>query len=281
MLEEGEKFRKLANREEECMRKQELRKQRILAFSDSSLSAAELETQLEPALVASNLGRETVVFSRDQQNQLTQYRNAGWTILESDIQVPDSKYITFRTRVQSLRSRLGEQLCAPLGWTAEYDEWLSSAPLLSTVVKLTNALRAMNRNLTPERIRSVADVLSVEVRRTMLETCEQLAAQGELVMAAVTARVVLEHTIRTRCLQLNLLPAELQRTPPGNVMLARWITHSKDKGLIDVSAEQWLQTCARVGNTAAHNPSAPPSETDVNSMLAVIRDVVSGKYWKL
>jgi hypothetical protein len=120
-------------------------------------------------------------------------------------------------------------------------------------------------------LKSVRSLVHAELFDEELEQARELLASGYTVAAAVVARVVLETTLRTLCVN-NGIPV---RTPDGkSVKLDKMNADLSKAGVYNVLVQKQVTWLADIGNKAAHGDVGGFKDADVGDMIAQVERFV-------
>jgi hypothetical protein len=120
-------------------------------------------------------------------------------------------------------------------------------------------------------LRSIRSLVHAELFDDELEQARELFASKYAVAAAVVARVVLETTLRTLCVN-NGIPI---RTSDGkSVKLDKMNADLAKAGVYNVLAQKQVTWLADIGNKAAHGETEGFKDADVADMITEVERFV-------
>jgi hypothetical protein len=160
--------------------------------------------------------------------------------------------------------------------SVHYEEWqeVQKSPNMSSyrnMVRLKAVFLAAKDDYEGGYLRSIRSLVHAELFDDELEQARELLASGYTVAAAVVARVVLETTLRTLCVN-NGIPV---RTPDGkSVKLDKMNADLSKAGVYNVLVQKQVTWLADIGHKAAHGDVGGFKDADVGDMIAQVERFV-------
>ena len=205
--------------------------------------------------------------------QLDVIEKTTWRDANGSDYVDNELYVGWRVKVHNLLSQACGRESEHYRQFVQIEESSSYRPYTNhDKLKLLKAVfLAAKEDYEGGYLRSIRSLVHAELFDDELEQARELLASKYAVAAAVVARVVLETTLRTMCVN-NGIPI---RTPEGkSVKLDKMNADLAKAGVYNVLTQKQVTWLADIGNKAAHGEAEGFKDADVTDMIAQVERFV-------